>query len=129
MINLCRRRLVMPSPFPGMDPYLETPALWPDFHVQFLTCWSEALLDCLPGHYDARIREKGQHSGLASPWSKCPEPDVIVRQSRPPSPASVGGATLEPVTLTLVVEEETHERHIEILHQPDHTLVAVLELL
>ena len=22
----------MPSPFPGMDPYLEDPALWPDFH-------------------------------------------------------------------------------------------------
>ena len=22
----------MPSPFPGMDPYLETPELWPDVH-------------------------------------------------------------------------------------------------
>ena len=22
----------MPSPFPGMDPYLEKPALWPDIH-------------------------------------------------------------------------------------------------
>jgi len=22
----------MPSPFPGMDPYLEHPALWPDVH-------------------------------------------------------------------------------------------------
>ncbi|WP_416223741.1 DUF4058 family protein [Thermoflexus sp.] len=22
----------MPSPFPGMDPYLERPDLWPDFH-------------------------------------------------------------------------------------------------
>jgi hypothetical protein len=22
----------MPSPFPGMDPYIETPALWSDFH-------------------------------------------------------------------------------------------------
>ena len=22
----------MPSPFPGMDPYIETPELWPDFH-------------------------------------------------------------------------------------------------
>ena len=23
----------MSSPFPGMDPYLETPALWSDFHA------------------------------------------------------------------------------------------------
>ncbi len=22
----------MPSPFPGMDPYLEPPHLWPDVH-------------------------------------------------------------------------------------------------
>ena len=22
----------MPSPFPGMDPYIEDPELWPDFH-------------------------------------------------------------------------------------------------
>lgn len=22
----------MPGPFPGMDPYLEKPELWPDFH-------------------------------------------------------------------------------------------------
>ncbi|MFN0055331.1 MAG: DUF4058 family protein [Planctomycetales bacterium] len=22
----------MPSPFPGMDPYLEDPGLWPDVH-------------------------------------------------------------------------------------------------
>jgi len=38
-------------------------------------------------------------------------------------------ATLESVTLSLVIEEETHERRIEILHRPDRTLVAVLELL
>ena len=22
----------MPSPFPGMDPYIETPRIWTDFH-------------------------------------------------------------------------------------------------
>ena len=26
----------MPSPFPGMDPYLEDPWLWPDFHLSFM---------------------------------------------------------------------------------------------
>ena len=60
------------------------------------------------------------------------QPDVIVPQRKPswnPSPAPAGVATLEPVTLSLVIEEETHERHIEILHRPDRTLVAVLELL
>ena len=27
----------MPSPFPGMDPYLEHPRHWQDFHTEFLT--------------------------------------------------------------------------------------------
>ena len=26
----------MPSPFPGMDPYLEEPDIWPDVHLMFL---------------------------------------------------------------------------------------------
>ena len=26
----------MPSPFPGMDPYLEQPEIWADFHGSFL---------------------------------------------------------------------------------------------
>jgi hypothetical protein len=33
------------------------------------------------------------------------------------------------VTLSLIIEEETHERHLEIRHRPARTLVAVLELL
>src|SRR5207245_157067 len=60
------------------------------------------------------------------------EPDVALTQREPsaaPSPAPAGVATLEPVTLSLVIEEEAHERHSEILHRPDRTLVAGLELL
>ena len=25
----------MPSPFPGMDPYLEAPQIWPDYHPDY----------------------------------------------------------------------------------------------
>jgi hypothetical protein len=125
-------RLFMLSPFPGMDPYLETPALWSDFHTAFITYWRDALLERLPDHYEARIDEKVHLLETVPPKSKRLEPDVAITQRRPsppPSPAPAGVATLEPVTLSLVIEEETHERHIEILHRPDHTLVAVLELL
>jgi Protein of unknown function (DUF4058) len=122
----------MPSPFPGMDPYLETPALWSDFHARFITYWSDALIDCLPSNYEARIDEKVNLVEVFPSRRKLIEPDVAVTQrgsSRSPSPAPAGLATLEPVTLSLLIEEETHERHIEILHRPDRTLVAVLELL
>ncbi len=122
----------MPSPFPGMDPYLETPALWSDFAASFITYWRDALIECLPSNYEARIDEKVSLIEATPPRRKLIEPDVAVTQHGPsvaPPSAPAGVATLEPVTLSLVIEEERHERHIEILHRPDRTLVAVLELL
>lgn len=122
----------MPSPFPGMDPYLETPALWSDLHASFITYWRDALIDCLPGNYEARIDEKVSLVEVSPPRRRRVEPDVAVTQrerSRSPSPAPAGVATLEPIPRSLLIEEEAHERHIEILHRPDRTLVAVLEML
>lgn len=40
-----------------------------------------------------------------------------------------GIATLEPVTVPLVILEEPRETYIELLHRPERNLVAVLELL
>ena len=48
----------MPCPFPGMDPYLESPAFWSDFHARFLTYLSDAISDRLPPGYEARIDER-----------------------------------------------------------------------
>lgn len=122
----------MSRPFPGMDPYLETPALWSDFHASFITYWRDSLIECLPSNYEARIDEKVNLVELFPHRKKLIEPDVALTQrgashGRVSVPAGV--ATLEPTTLSLVIEEETHERHIEILHRPDRSLVAVLELL
>ncbi len=48
----------MPSPFPGMDPYLEDPDMWPDFHVTFLVALrAELNLRILPERYVASIGE------------------------------------------------------------------------
>jgi Protein of unknown function (DUF4058) len=48
----------MASPFPGMDPYLEDPAFWPDFHHRFIDCWCEAVADELPEACEARLDER-----------------------------------------------------------------------
>jgi hypothetical protein len=116
-----------------MDPYLETPAVWSDFHASFITYWRDALMDCLPSNYEARIDEKVNLVELPPARKKLIEPDVAVTRAEAARPTwsapPAGVALLEPITLALVIEEERHERHIEILHRPDRTLVAVLELL
>jgi Protein of unknown function (DUF4058) len=48
-------RIAMPSPFPGMDPYLESPEIFPDFHDSFVTYLREALQAGLPARSFAMI--------------------------------------------------------------------------
>ncbi len=45
----------MPGPFPGMDPYLERPALWPAFQSHLVAALQEALLPGLVDRYRARV--------------------------------------------------------------------------
>lgn len=42
-----------------MDPYLEDPAFWQDFHERFLARLCDTFADLLPDNYEARIDERG----------------------------------------------------------------------
>jgi hypothetical protein len=122
----------MPSPFPGMDPYLENPAFWPDFHERFITYWCDELAEHLPETYEARIGERVSLLEPASETGKRIGPDVSLTKGRdfsPGRPEAGSVATLEPVNIPFVVLNETKEAYIEILHRPDRELIAVLELL
>ncbi len=48
----------MPSPFPGMDPYLEADALWPAFHHQLVAGLYQILLPGLVDRYRARVGQR-----------------------------------------------------------------------
>ena len=45
----------MPSPFPGMDPYLEASSLWAAFRHHLVTCLYQSLLPGLVDRYRARV--------------------------------------------------------------------------
>jgi hypothetical protein len=45
----------MNNPFPGMNPYLEDPALWPEFHRQLVKTAYGSLLPGLVDRYSAQI--------------------------------------------------------------------------
>lgn len=123
----------MPSPFPGMDPYLEVPAFWEDFHDGFITYWRDAINDRLPEGYEARINERVTVVDEGADHAKVIVPDVAVlgATSRVPAPQPGGGAvaTLEPITLPLVFVEEVRTTYIEIRRIEDRRVVTILELL
>ena len=45
----------MPSPFPGMDPYIESSGRWGDFHTSMLVAMRAALNERLPKGYAAEV--------------------------------------------------------------------------
>jgi hypothetical protein len=116
-----------------MDPFLEDPAFWPDFHSRFINYWCEAIAEQLPFRYDARIGERVNLVERQPGMIRRVEPDVAVSHWGAGSVASSAAgdavATLEPVTIPLVIEEPARQNYIEILRRPERDLVAVLELL
>lgn len=128
----------MPCPFPGMDPYLESPAFWSDFHARFLTYLSDAVADRLPPAYEARIDERVSLAGPPGKGPKRVEPDVSVLRdpTRPSVEHGSGGGvavappevTVEPVPVPLKVGRR-RQRHIKIIKRPDRTLVTIIEVL
>ena len=125
-------RSVMTSPFPGVDPYIEAQDYWPDFHSSFINYWRDALNDVLPDHYEARIDERLTLIEQPAERVKRIEPDLIITRrgsSRGVLAAPAGVGIIEPVTVPLIIEEETRETFIEIRRRPERTVVATLELL
>jgi hypothetical protein len=70
----------MPSPFPGMDPYLEDSTLWPSFHHMLVGCLYQILLPGLVERYAAAIAERCYAPKHASFPSEIREEYIEIRQ-------------------------------------------------
>lgn len=120
----------MPSPFPGMDPYLEDPAIWPDFHLRLITYIADALQPEIRPRYHAHI---GERLYVVRP-PRSIYPDAFITRRKPARvPAGhASEATLEPDTPVLIPlpPEEIREVYIEIIDVAhDGQVVTVIEVL
>ena len=114
----------MPSPFPGMDPYIESSGVWEDFHHDLIAEIKHAVAARLPANYVARAGERSyvvlfsaEDSDLV--WHAM-QSDVGITQpaesalaTARPSVASAGGTATEdqPVTMHAFVEAD-FARHL-----------------
>lgn len=122
----------MPSPFPGMDPYLEDPAFWPDFHLEFIGAVRNALRQRLPANYEARLNEQIKLIDVSAHSQKEIKPDVAVlrREDNVTAVLPATQPSASPVTVPFMVEEEEYrEVWIEVRYRPDRSVVSVLEVL
>jgi hypothetical protein len=121
----------MASPFPGMDPYLEDPAFWRDFHNRFINFWCEAIADQLPDSYEARLDETVNLVHMEEVIKNI-YPDIAVTRSGQAARSksrTTGTMVLEPISLPHEYLDEERQSRIHILHRPERSLITVLELL
>jgi len=123
----------MPSPFPGMDPYLEHPELWPEVHNRLIVAIADVLAPQLRPKYRIAIEKRvyqisGEESLLIG------IPDVVVqRQISATNPilpnVTVSSPLVQPETVTVPMPEVVKEGYLEVRDVGTGEVVTAIEVL
>jgi hypothetical protein len=129
----------MPSPFPGMNPYLEAPYLWAGVHHWLITALARSLNAQLrPRYYVAVELHVYQVAASVEPTApRSPSlvgiPDNVVLSgdlTAPLSPSMSSVATLsEPIMVTIPVVDWVEEGYLEVRLAETHEVITTIEIL
>jgi hypothetical protein len=122
----------MPSPFPGMDPYLETPRLMYDVHHTLISEIQTALNRALVPCYVARVKMRSFVSSEDDPardaWRVLVHVEQTAKRKRSETSKRTE-AIAEPLNIPFLVEDEIEEAFLEVQYVESKTTVAVIEVL
>jgi hypothetical protein len=125
----------MPSPFPGMDPYLERSDLWPELHGSLMWYLRDTLQPLLPENYFARVDMRiytQRDTDSSAPQPRKPDLELVLSGTRQSSGAPAfsqedgaarEGFWIEPAGV------ERREPYLVIRTVPDGELVTAVEML
>ena len=123
----------MPSPFPGMDPYLEHSFIWPGLHNRLIVAIADEISDQLSRQYYVDIEQRVYVGELDDPkTSRRPDISVVTASTNGGGDAAlpqpeVGEASV--ITVELPVPDEIREAYLEVRDAYNGSLVTALEIL
>lgn len=118
------------SPFPGMDPFLEDKERWSSVHARLIVSISDLLTEKVSPRYFVNIEERVYVLAPDETRERFFRPDLIIVQSPKVTPRDVSATLITPATLVEpVIDEEVHDRYIEIVDSSDNTVVTTIEIL
>ena len=122
----------MPSPFPGMNPYLEREGVWQDFHDRFIPAAAEALLPEVAPNYIVQVAAHAYiHELPAGERRLVGRPDISatvnpVQQEH----QSDRAALIAPAKVRLPIAVDIERQpYLEIRDRDGERIVTVIELL
>ena len=120
----------MPSPFPGIDPFIEG-QIWEDFHHGFIELIREALAREVRPGYVVRVEERIYVEHYPGDRSDPIRPDLALLQSDtvPPPRSGASAAVASPVILNLPVPQRRREAFLTLRTRHNMEVVAIIELL
>jgi hypothetical protein len=120
----------MRSPFPGMDPYLEEPNLWPDVHLTLIIAMRGALNAALPkGYVAAADKYVWIHEPDADERTRVVKPDAFIVQNRQRADIGAPAAVSAPQTVILPAIRREGNKYLKIMDAKSRRLITVVELL
>lgn len=124
----------MANPFPGMNPYLEHPDVWPSIHNRLIVAIADSLAPQLLPKYFVDIEKRvyqinGEDALLIG------LPDVVVQQrrqtqtDRTTSNVAVAAPPVTPLRVRVPLPLEFREGYLEVREIATRQVVTVIELL
>jgi hypothetical protein len=119
----------MQTPFPGMDPYLEHPAIWPDLHNRLIVALADELAPLLRPRYYVAIEER-TYSFEPGDIVFAGRADIAVvgqvqsQRTPPPTVADDGG-----LIVSLEMPDQIRETFLEVRSVAGGEVVTLLEIL
>ena len=120
----------MPSPFPGMNPYLEQEDVWHDFHERFLPTAAEVIGAQVQPDYIVKIDEHVYvHELPPEPRRLLGRADLGVASTQAREPTPAVGVLDAPARVRLPAVDIEAEAFLEIRDRRSREVVCVIELL
>jgi hypothetical protein len=123
----------MPSPFPGMNPYLENPQIWPSVHHRLITAIADSLVPQLLPKYlvdiEKRVYQATENDSLLVGIRDVTVQKITNQSNSPTSNVAVAAPPITPLKVRVPMLMEFREAYLEVRETATQKVVTVIELL
>jgi hypothetical protein len=119
----------MPTPFPGMDPYLEHPALWPDLHNSLIVALRDNMAPRLRPRYYVAIEERTYTLEPGDIVFAGRADVAVVGPAHDAAPESPDLAESSGVIVLVDMPDEIRETYLEVRSATSGEVITLIEIL